>query len=80
TVVVARYAALPVDVSADDWHTLLVANADADPDVRLVGGSGRASATVQDARGRIVRQDEIDLDRTDTLAVPRGGLLSLRRP
>ncbi|MEU4117914.1 glycoside hydrolase family 36 protein [Kitasatospora sp. NPDC028055] len=79
-VVVARYAALPVDVSADDWHTLLVANADADPDVRLIGGSGRATATVQDARGRIVRQDEIDLDWTDTLAVPRGGLLSLRRP
>ncbi|MFJ4188624.1 glycoside hydrolase family 36 protein [Kitasatospora sp. NPDC089509] len=79
TVAVARYAALPVDASAADWRTLLVANANADPDVRLTGGSGTAAVTVQDARGRIVRQDEIDLGRTDTVPVPRGGLLTLRR-
>ncbi|MBD0689872.1 glycoside hydrolase family 36 protein [Streptomyces sp. CBMA123] len=80
TVAVARYAALPVDASDAGWHTLLVANADADPDVRLAGGSGAATVTVQDARGRIVRQGGIDLDWTDTVAVPRGGLLTLRRP
>ncbi|MFE7528803.1 glycoside hydrolase family 36 protein [Kitasatospora sp. NPDC057542] len=79
TVAVARYAALPVDASGDDWRTLLVANADADPDVRLTGGRGQAAVTVQDARGRIVRQVEVELDRADTIAVPRGGLLTLRR-
>ncbi|MFJ9606924.1 glycoside hydrolase family 36 protein [Kitasatospora sp. NPDC101176] len=80
TVAVARYAALPVDVSGDGWRTLLVANADADPDVRLTGGSGTAEATVQDARGRIVRQGGIDLDGAGVVPVPRGGLLTLRRP
>ncbi|MFD5463723.1 glycoside hydrolase family 36 protein [Kitasatospora sp. NPDC127059] len=79
TVAIARYAALPVDASDPHWHTLLVANADPDPDVRLTGGSGTTALTVQDARGRIVRQGEVDLDRTDTVAVPRGGLLTLRR-
>ncbi|MBV6695791.1 alpha-galactosidase [Kitasatospora aureofaciens] len=80
TVAVARYAALPVDVSGDDWHTLLVANADADPDVRLTGGGGTAAATVQDARGRIVRQGVVELGRDGVVPVPRGGLLTLRRP
>ncbi|MFD8754490.1 glycoside hydrolase family 36 protein [Kitasatospora sp. NPDC059577] len=79
TVAVARYAALPVDASGDDWRTLLVANADADPDVRLTGGSGTAAVTVQDARGRIVRQGEVALDRSEPVPVPRGGLLTLRR-
>ncbi|KJS55031.1 hypothetical protein VM98_15735 [Streptomyces rubellomurinus subsp. indigoferus] len=76
---VARYAALPVDASGDGWHTLLVANADADPDVRLTGGSGAAAVTVQDARGRIVRQGEVELGGADVIGVPRGGLLTLRR-
>lgn len=80
TVVVARYAALPVDASGDGWRTLLVANADVDPDVRLTGGGGTVQATVQDARGRIVRQGEVELDRAGTIPVPRGGLLTLRRP
>ncbi|MFJ2576783.1 glycoside hydrolase family 36 protein [Kitasatospora aureofaciens] len=80
TVAVARYAALPVDVSGGDWHTLLVANADADPDVRLTGGGGTAAATVQDARGRIVRQGVVELGRDGVVPVPRGGLLTLRRP
>ncbi|MFD7831690.1 glycoside hydrolase family 36 protein [Kitasatospora sp. NPDC059803] len=80
TVAVARYAALPVDVSGAHWRTLLVANADADPDVRLTGGDGTAEATVQDARGRIVRQGEVELDRAGGITVPRGGLLTLRRP
>ncbi|MER7767464.1 glycoside hydrolase family 36 protein [Kitasatospora sp. NPDC096140] len=78
TVAVARYAALPVDASGG-WHTLLVANADTDPDVRLTGGSGTATMTVQDARGRIVRQGEVELDRAEPIPVPRGGLLTLRR-
>ncbi|MFJ2866634.1 glycoside hydrolase family 36 protein [Kitasatospora sp. NPDC087314] len=80
TVVVARYAALPVDASGDGWRTLLVANADVDPDVRLTGGGGTVQATVQDARGRIVRQGEVELDRADAIPVPRGGLLTLHRP
>ncbi|MGW3042338.1 glycoside hydrolase family 36 protein [Kitasatospora sp. NPDC001159] len=79
TVAVARYAALPVDASGDGWRTLLVANADTDPDVRLTGGSGTAAATVQDAQGRIVRQGEVELDRAEPIPVPRGGLLTLRR-
>ncbi|MFH8386174.1 glycoside hydrolase family 36 protein [Kitasatospora sp. NPDC018058] len=79
TVAVARYAALPVDASDPGWRTLLVANADADPDVRLTGGSGTAAVTVQDARGRIVRQSEVELDRAEPIPVPRGGLLTLRR-
>ncbi|MFF2143708.1 glycoside hydrolase family 36 protein [Kitasatospora sp. NPDC058190] len=80
TVVVARYAALPVDAAGTGWRTLMVANADADPDVRLTGGSGTAAVTVQDARGRIVRQGEVELDRAQEIPVPRGGLLTLRRP
>ncbi|MFD8080350.1 glycoside hydrolase family 36 protein [Kitasatospora sp. NPDC059722] len=80
TVAVARYAALPVDAGGDRWRTLLVANADADPDVRLTGGSGTAEAVVQDARGRVVRQGEVELGRDGAVvAVPRGGLLTLRR-
>ncbi|MGW2374115.1 glycoside hydrolase family 36 protein [Kitasatospora sp. NPDC001683] len=79
TVVVARYAALPVDASGDDWRTLLVANADADPDVRLTGGSGTAVATVRDARGRIVREGEVELGLAAPIPVPRGGLLTLAR-
>ncbi|MQS11216.1 alpha-galactosidase [Streptomyces kaniharaensis] len=80
TAAVARYAALPVDASGEHWRTLLVANADADPDVRLTGGSGTAEATVQDARGRIVRQGAVELGRDGVIPVPRGGLLTLRRP
>lgn len=79
TVAVARYAALPVDASGDGWRTLLVANADADPDVRLTGGSGTAVATVRDARGRIVREGEVELGLAAPIPVPRGGLLTLRR-
>ncbi|MBV2156715.1 glycoside hydrolase family 36 protein [Kitasatospora sp. SUK 42] len=80
TVAVARYAALPVDASGEGWRTLLVANADADPQVRLTGADGTATATVQDARGRIVRQGEVELGRAEGILVPRGGLLTLRRP
>ncbi len=82
TAVVARYAALPVatgDGAAGAWRTLLVANADADPDVRLVGGRGTVGATVQDARGRTVGSATVDLDGGVTVEVPRGGLLTLRR-
>ncbi|MGW4896082.1 glycoside hydrolase family 36 protein [Kitasatospora sp. NPDC004240] len=81
TTVVARYAPLPVDAGTAR-RTLLVANADADPAVRLTGGDGTASATVQDARGRTVWQGTVDLSGPDgaTVAVPRGGLLTLRRP
>ncbi|MFD5086706.1 glycoside hydrolase family 36 protein [Kitasatospora sp. NPDC058406] len=83
TTVVARYAPLPVDAGAGagPWRSLLVANADADPDVRLVGGRGTAEATVQDARGRTVHQGTVDLvEGGVTVVVPRGGLLTLRRP
>ncbi|MFE7559938.1 glycoside hydrolase family 36 protein [Kitasatospora sp. NPDC057500] len=77
-VVVGRYAALPV-TAAGEWRTLLVANADADPDVRLAGGHGIAQATVQDARGRDVTTATVRLDGGATVHVPRGGLLTLRR-
>ncbi|MFI6156854.1 glycoside hydrolase family 36 protein [Kitasatospora sp. NPDC051170] len=78
TRVVARYAALPVDASGG-WHTLLVANADADPEVRLTGGGGAAEVTVRDARGRVLREGEVELALTGTIPVPRGGLLTVRR-
>ncbi|MEV0534766.1 glycoside hydrolase family 36 protein [Kitasatospora sp. NPDC050463] len=80
TVVVGRYAPLPVRAVAGSWRTLLVANADADPEVHLLGGSGDAEATVQDARGRVLRQGVLDLTGSAVVAVPRGGLLTLRRP
>ncbi|WP_395297091.1 glycoside hydrolase family 36 protein [Kitasatospora hibisci] len=80
TVVVARYAPLPVQLGGAPWQTLLVANADPDQAVRLVGGEGPAEATVQDAQGRIVRQGAVDLAGDGAaVAVPRGGLLTLRR-
>lgn len=72
TVAVARYAPLPVRAEGDGWHTLLVANADADPDVRLHGIQGPAEVTVQDARGRIVRSDTADLADGSVVTVPRG--------
>ncbi|MFB8203749.1 glycoside hydrolase family 36 protein [Kitasatospora purpeofusca] len=81
TTVVARYAALPVATgteAAGEWRTLLVANADADPGVRLTGGRGTAEATVQDARGRTVGTSTVHLD-GGLVDVPRGGLLTLRR-
>ncbi|MFF2658888.1 glycoside hydrolase family 36 protein [Kitasatospora sp. NPDC058032] len=77
-VIVGRYTALPVGAGGT-WRNLLVANADADPDVRLVGGRGTAEATVQDARGRTVGTSTVDLDGGATVHVPRGGLLTLRR-
>ncbi|MFJ3789372.1 glycoside hydrolase family 36 protein [Kitasatospora sp. NPDC090091] len=81
TVVVARYAPLPVQLGGAPWQTLLVANADPDQVVRLVGGEGPAEVTVQDAQGRIVRQGTVDLAGDGAaVAVPRGGLLTLRRP
>ncbi|MGW6916315.1 glycoside hydrolase family 36 protein [Kitasatospora sp. NPDC054939] len=80
TLVVARYAPLPVRIGDDPWHTLLVANADDDPEVRLVGGRGTAEATVQDARGRTVATQTVDLALDAAVTVPRGGLLTLRRP
>ncbi|MEV7780190.1 glycoside hydrolase family 36 protein [Kitasatospora sp. NPDC088351] len=79
TVAVARYAPWPVRIGSDPWRTLLVANADADPEVRLVGGGGLAEAVVHDARGRQVRQGTIDLAGGAVVPVPRGGLLTLRR-
>ncbi|MFE2722482.1 glycoside hydrolase family 36 protein [Kitasatospora sp. NPDC059327] len=79
TVVVARYAPLPVRAVAEAWRTLLVANADNDPEVHLVGGTGQAEATVQDARGRVLWQGALDLTGSAVVPVPRGGLLTLRR-
>ncbi|MFD0273713.1 glycoside hydrolase family 36 protein [Kitasatospora sp. NPDC127111] len=80
TVAVARYAPLPVRAGDGPWHTLLVANADADPEVRLLGVHGPTGVTVQDARGRIVRNDTADPAGDTTVTVPRGGLLTLTRP
>ncbi|MFI6846609.1 glycoside hydrolase family 36 protein [Kitasatospora sp. NPDC050467] len=80
TVAVARYAPLPVRAGSGPWHTLLVANADGDPEVRVLGVRGPAAVTVHDARGRIVRSDTADLAGDGVVTVPRGGLLTLRRP
>ncbi|MEV6110864.1 glycoside hydrolase family 36 protein [Streptomyces sp. NPDC051940] len=77
TVVVARYAPLPVATDGT-WRELLVANADADEAVRLTGGSGTAGVAVRDARGRVVHRGTADLTGAE-VAVPRGGLLTLTR-
>ncbi|MEY9872827.1 alpha-galactosidase [Streptacidiphilus sp. MAP12-33] len=87
-VAVARYAALPVDVSGE-WRELLIANADADPCVVLRGGTGRVTAVVQDARGRTVAREVFGLGSgaggvggaggVATVDVPRGGLVTLTR-
>ncbi|MFD0632657.1 hypothetical protein ACFQ9X_14700 [Catenulispora yoronensis] len=71
TEIVARYAALPVD-GAGTWEELLVANADADPYVRVVGGSGAVRAVVRDCRGAEVWEGMVELG--DVVPyVPRGG-------
>ncbi|NUR30624.1 MAG: alpha-galactosidase [Catenulispora sp.] len=77
TEIVARYAALPVD-AAGTWEELLVANADADPFVRMRGGSGTVAATVRDCRGAEVWEGTVELGDVAPY-VPRGGLLTLRR-
>jgi alpha-galactosidase len=79
-VAVARYAALPVDASGE-WRELLIANADPDPLVHLVGGVGEVHARVRDARGRSVGEADLDLAAPDgaRLFVPRGGLATLTR-
>ncbi|WP_344670978.1 glycoside hydrolase family 36 protein [Catenulispora yoronensis] len=77
TEIVARYAALPVD-GAGTWEELLVANADADPYVRVVGGSGAVRAVVRDCRGAEVWEGMVELG--DVVPyVPRGGLLTVSR-
>ncbi|MFI6479813.1 glycoside hydrolase family 36 protein [Nonomuraea sp. NPDC050663] len=76
TVVVARYAALPVDVPYGDWSEVLVANADPDPRVTLYG-EAQAEAVVHDCRGGVVQEARVSLPAT--VSVPMGGLLRLRR-
>ncbi|MGV9307021.1 glycoside hydrolase family 36 protein [Nonomuraea sp. NPDC003727] len=77
TTIIARYAALPVDVP--DTGEVLVANADSDPRVVLYG-EGEASAEVFDCGGTLVSADRLRFDAGARLVeVPMGGLLKLRR-
>ncbi|MFE7041051.1 glycoside hydrolase family 36 protein [Streptomyces atratus] len=79
SMVVARYAPLPVEVPAVGWSKLLVANADASSIVFLLGGpEADAEAVVQDARGRRVWSGLVRLGAgSTTVDVPTGGLLTL---
>ncbi|MGO4859068.1 glycoside hydrolase family 36 protein [Arthrobacter sp. 2MCAF14] len=79
TVVVARYAPLPVEVLATGLTRFLVANADHDTRVVLVGDiQGQLHATVQDARGRTVSSGMVSFELSITeVCVPTGGLLTL---
>lgn len=78
--VIARYAPLPVDVPADGWAELLVANAAADTRVVLYGEAARSvESVVYDCRGTRVSQARLSLSPGATLVtVPVGGLLRLR--
>ncbi|MFF0864386.1 glycoside hydrolase family 36 protein [Nonomuraea sp. NPDC003560] len=77
TEVVARYAALPVDVP--EIAELLVANAA--PDTRVVlYGRGVAAAEVRDCGGRLVSESELRFTSgASVVEVPVGGLLTVRR-
>jgi alpha-galactosidase len=79
TVIVGRYAPLPVAAPASG--TLWLANADASPDVLLrVSEPGTARATVTDCRGRTVSTADLDLSPgLHAITVPTGGLLRLDR-
>lgn len=75
--VVARYAALPVDVPAG--RRLLVANAAPDPRVVLYG-EGEATVEVRDCGGRPTASGRVTFTAgTAVVEVPMGGLLELRR-
>ncbi|MGP3961729.1 glycoside hydrolase family 36 protein [Nonomuraea sp. 3N208] len=77
TTIVARYAALPVDVP--ESGELLVANADSDPRVVLYG-TGSAHVEVHDCGGAPVRAATLALESgACVVEVPMGGLLTLRR-
>lgn len=86
TMVIARYAPLPVAAPAEDWHTLLVANADRDEDVLLTGdwtggpGASGPHALVQDCQGRVLADGPVHLaPGVHRITVPTGGLLTLTR-
>ncbi|WP_214411643.1 glycoside hydrolase family 36 protein [Sphaerisporangium fuscum] len=81
TMVIARYASLPVDVPAEGWTELLVANAAPDSRVVLLGETERhAEATVHDCRGTLLSTTGLHLPAgAQVVTVPTGGLLRLRR-
>ncbi|WP_433249388.1 glycoside hydrolase family 36 protein [Streptosporangium sp. CA-135522] len=79
--VIARYAPVPVEVPASGWRELLVANADPDQNVVLLGRvAGRVRASVYDCRGTLISSETPRLDAgTALVPVPMGGLLRLHR-
>jgi len=81
TVVVARYAPMPVDVPCEGWSTLMVANADNDTQVILLGGPGEpVLAVVQDSQGRQFSSEMVSFQQGATIvSVPTGGLLTLSK-
>ncbi|MBF8186998.1 alpha-galactosidase [Nonomuraea sp. K274] len=79
TVIIARYAPLPVAVPAAG--TLWLANGDDSTGVLLrVREPGTARVTVHDCRGRILGEEPVRLDPgVVEVTVPEGGLLRLER-
>ncbi|WP_435971926.1 glycoside hydrolase family 36 protein [Streptomyces sp. Qhu_M48] len=85
TTVVARYGPFPVALpdrdGANGPATLLVANADGDPEVLLTAvRPERAHVRVQDCRGEILSETVLDVVAgVNPVTVPTGGLLTLTR-
>ncbi|MER6945464.1 glycoside hydrolase family 36 protein [Nonomuraea sp. NPDC000554] len=81
TTIIARYAPLPVRVPGEGWQDFLVANADSDPAVLLIGEADeQVAASVHDCEGALVSSATLSLGPgVTTVDVPTGGLLRLRR-
>lgn len=79
--VIGRYSPVSVDIPPGDWHTVYIANADANGIVlRGTDVLESVELTVRDAEGRLV--ESVRLDGPAALLdvdVPTGGLLTLRR-
>ncbi|MEU9130028.1 glycoside hydrolase family 36 protein [Kitasatospora sp. NPDC048540] len=81
TLAFGRYAPLPAVVTGE-WHTLLLANADPDPQVRLVldGPPGPLTLQVRDCTGAVLSEEARTPDGPELVVrVPTGGLLTVRR-
>jgi alpha-galactosidase len=81
TVVVGRYAALPVNVPESGWSTFMVANADHDTQLVLLGGPGNpVLAVVQNSQGRQLSSEMVSFQQGATIVhVPTGGLITLTK-
>ncbi|MFE9421381.1 glycoside hydrolase family 36 protein [Kitasatospora sp. NPDC006697] len=75
-----RYAPVPIEADAE-WSLLLVANADADPQVRLSFPEplGSVEVLVRDAQGAVLSEYAVECGTELAVTAARGSLLTLRR-